>query len=365
MQRFAAASLVLVLALAAGAARAETLTNEEVIKLVEAKFSEELIAQKIGSSECRFDLSTDGLLKLKEKNVPPAIIKLMMDTNDRQLKEIKVAVQMALQGLKDKDPAQADRALRALKRLGPDAIGEIARQGLSSDSAAVRAGSAEAIGLIGHRDGLDPLFDALADREAEVRAAAARALKPVLDGEAAAARDKAVKRLLDMLRLVDKPRDGAVLALGWLGEARAAPEIRGLVEAINAPIVRRAAAAALGLMGDKDGLDLLIKIVLEDRDAEVRAAAAFSLAQLGDPKAVPPLLKSFERFPQERARLVGPLSRFRDPKVVAALIEAIDDEDPKVGELAWEALKVLTGERLKKSKQDWADWWELAGKKRF
>jgi len=62
---------------------------------------------------------------------------------------------------------------------------------------------------------------------------------------------------------------------------------------------------------------------------------------------------------------VGPMARFRDAAVVETFIEALEDEDTKVKDLAWEALKLLTGEALKKSKSVWNEWWELDGKKRF
>jgi HEAT repeat protein len=288
----------------------------------------------------------------------------MIDSHKEWRNKIKGAVQVALQGFKDSEPKQVERALRELKLLGPDAIPEIDKQGLNSDSTLVRAGAVECIGLIAHRDGLEPVFRMLVDREGEVRAAAAKALKPVAED-----REKVCARLTDMMGSLEQPRDGAVLALGYLKDLRAAPEIRKLTDVSSAPILRRAAVTALGLMEDKESLDLLVKCLIPDKpgsyNLEVSSAAAVSLARIGDSKAIRPLIKAFERYPQESSRLVGPLARFRDPQVVDTLIDALDHTDHTTSDLAWEALKMLTGSAMEKSKKDWRDWWDLDGRKRF
>jgi HEAT repeat protein len=373
MRRFAVIAAAAALILGAGTASAATLTNEDVITLTKklagedgklGKEAEELIVKSLTTSDCRFDVSPEQIVKLSDAKVPIRIISMMIDTHKEWKNRIKGAVQVALQGFKDGDPKLAERSLRELKGIGPDAIPYLEKDGLTSDSAGVRAGSAEALGLIGHRDGLEPVFRALLDREPEVRAAAAKAVKAVVED-----RDKALARLTDVLGATDQPRDGAVLALGYLKETRAAPEIRKLTEPSQTPLLRSAAATALGLMGDKDSVGLLITCMLPDKpggyNLEVSAAAAVSQARIGDPQAVKPMIKAFERYPQESARLIGPLSRFHDPLVVETLIDALDHTDPKASDLAWEALKMLTGGDLKKSKQDWRDWWDLDGRKRF
>jgi HEAT repeat protein len=361
--------LVLALALAgtarpASAGETEILTNDDIILLVESGLGEDIIAEKIRTSECRFDVSAKELVRLsKDKKVPQTLIKLMMQVEERWRRNLKGAVGVALQDFLNNDPKNYERGVRALKKLGPAAIGEISGQGLANESPEVRAGAAEALGQIAHRDAIDPLFDALADKDARVRAVAARSLKFAV-GEAE--REAACKRLTAMLQNLEVPRDGAVLALGHLKEKRAVAEIRTLAGPASAPMLRRAALEALGLMDDKDSVEALIKAVLEDRDTDCRAAAAFSLAQIGDAKAVPALVKAFsDRWPQDRERLVGPLARFRDPRVVEALIGALDDQNPRVGDLSLDALKLLTGENFKKAKQEWESWWELDGRKRF
>lgn len=56
----------------------DTLNNEDVIKLVRSKLPESIITQKINSSSCKFDISVDGLIKLKENNVGDNLINLIV-----------------------------------------------------------------------------------------------------------------------------------------------------------------------------------------------------------------------------------------------------------------------------------------------
>jgi hypothetical protein len=54
------------------------LTNEDIIKLVQAKLGNSIIIKKINSSPCAFDTSADGLVKLKGAGVSEAVIEAMV-----------------------------------------------------------------------------------------------------------------------------------------------------------------------------------------------------------------------------------------------------------------------------------------------
>ncbi len=56
----------------------EVLTNQSVIGMVKAGFSESVIIAKIRASERKFDTSTDALLKLKAEKVPDKVIEAML-----------------------------------------------------------------------------------------------------------------------------------------------------------------------------------------------------------------------------------------------------------------------------------------------
>ncbi len=57
----------------------EILTNKSIIDLHRAGLDDELIVAKIQSSECKFDLSTTGMIELKNKGVPSSLIRVMMN----------------------------------------------------------------------------------------------------------------------------------------------------------------------------------------------------------------------------------------------------------------------------------------------
>ncbi len=355
-------TLLLIGLLACPLARAETLSNEDVIELVKSKLSEKLIIKKIKLSNCRFDVSTKKLVELKKSGVPDTIIDLMVDTYDKWKKSIQGAVQVALQGFRDSAVASRERARRELRSLGPDAIPWVVSLGLDSKYTELRVGATAVLGDYAHRDALEPLFGVLADRNQAVREAAAGALKYVVEDKQ---RERIYKRLTGRLTDIEKPRDGAVLALGGLRMTKAAPDLRKMAKGDTSPRMRAVAVSALGDMVDKDSLDLIVKRLMDDRSTQVRSAAATALAKIGDKKAVAPLVKAFERYPQDRRNFVGPMASFRDAKIVETFIEALDDDDTKVKTLSWDALKMLTGESLKKDKSIWAEWWKLDGKARF
>ncbi len=60
------------------ASKPAPMTNRDVIKLAQAKISDEIIIAKIRQSPTNFDLSTDGIVQLKTAGVSEAVLKVMM-----------------------------------------------------------------------------------------------------------------------------------------------------------------------------------------------------------------------------------------------------------------------------------------------
>jgi hypothetical protein len=56
----------------------EVLTNDSIIGMVKAGLPESVIITKIGTSQRKFDTSTDGLIKLKAAKVPDKVIEAMI-----------------------------------------------------------------------------------------------------------------------------------------------------------------------------------------------------------------------------------------------------------------------------------------------
>ncbi|MEJ0038538.1 MAG: hypothetical protein WDO68_21090 [Gammaproteobacteria bacterium] len=75
----AAAALTFGLCGAGVAQTAKPMTNQDVIKMVQAKLSEETIAMAIRSAKPGFDTSADGLVKLSTAGVPEGLIKTIIE----------------------------------------------------------------------------------------------------------------------------------------------------------------------------------------------------------------------------------------------------------------------------------------------
>ena len=151
---------------------------------------------------------------------------------------------------------------------------------LRSSSAATRREAANKLGAM-RADASRALIEALTDKDASVREAAAFALGQI-------ATRSATERLTRLL--VDKDaevRATAAFALGYLGDRRSIAPLSKAQDDADAG-VRSSAVVGLGLMQDEDAVDELIEM-LNDPSFDVRYDAAWSLGQIGDADADGPL----------------------------------------------------------------------------
>ena len=79
MQWVIAAALALGLCVSASAQTAKPMTNQDVVKMVQAKLSEDTILLAIRAAKPGFDTSADGLVKLSTSGVPEGVIKAMIE----------------------------------------------------------------------------------------------------------------------------------------------------------------------------------------------------------------------------------------------------------------------------------------------
>lgn len=168
--------------------------------------------------------------------------------------------------------------------------------------------------------GPDAVANALADKDDDVRMAAARDLVSIRDARAAPA-------LIAFLRGNDHfRRQHAAEALGELRDPAAVPP---LIEALRGPDwdLREPAAGALGAIGDARAVPALLQ-ALKSQDPSVRWRAASALGEIGDRSAVPGLIASL-RHPDEYTR-----------------------------EAAAEALKTISGQDFGDDSSQWRQWWE-------
>jgi hypothetical protein len=172
------------------------------------------------------------------------------------------AIGLALGALSDDDAAVRELALGALDRLGALTDDHL-RAALADPSAQVRRRAVELIAL---RPGVD-LVPALHDPDPAVVEHAAWAA-----GEHEQVSDVVLDRLIELATAADDAlvREAAIAALGAVGDERGLAAI--LAGCDDKPAVRRRAVLALAPF-DGDEVEAAIDRALTDRDWQVRQAA--------------------------------------------------------------------------------------------
>jgi HEAT repeat protein len=102
----------------------------------------------------------------------------------------------------------------------------------------------------------------------------------------------AVQAAEQLIRLLDaadpQVRIAAAQTLGRIRAPAARPRLQEVAFDDEEPGVRSWAIGALGEIGDRDDVDLLLPL-LDDPSLRVRGATALALGRIGDPKALVPL----------------------------------------------------------------------------
>jgi len=112
--------------------------------------------------------------------------------------------------------------------------------------------------------------------------------------------------------------------------------------------VRRAAAGALGKVGDTRAVEPLIT-ALKDDDKDVRSAAVHALGELKDPRAIEPLIGAFgDRENVVREAAGATIVKIGSP-AVEFLITALKNDDSSVREMAVQTLGKLKDVRAVES----------------
>lgn len=259
------------------------------------------------------------------------------------------------------------------------------------------------------------LIKALAYKDSGVRIAAADALAPLKD-------PIAVEPLVELLRDDDAGvREASVRALAARGGVRVVEPLVGALSDTNVAVrgvaatavfrrlmtdpdqeARKATATAIGRVRAKDGVEPLIKAIM-DADEGVRVAAIKALHAIGDVAAIQPLIVvlAHEQVRQKttgrsslavertvsqaldglctveaidvlqaalahddadvREIAVKRLARIGSPLVADALVSRLDDEDPIIrraaarglAEIQWEPPRNALGARYWSALRDW------------
>jgi HEAT repeat protein len=152
-----------------------------------------------------------------------------------------------------------------------------------------------------------------------------------------------------LYQLVETLRDGkgmfcffAAVGLSKAGESAVQPLIEALQD--EQYIVRQAAAAALGDMGDKRAVEGLVER-LGDASDVVRQSAAVSLGKLGAGEAVEPLLRAIgDESELVRKAVVNALGMIGDERAVPALKRAAVEDTEAVAERARAVMQEMKAE---------------------
>ena len=125
-------------------------------------------------------------------------------------------------------------------------------------------------------------------------------------------------------------------------------------------LVRSAALQALLVQRPISAVDVARR-VRTDVSPMVRWDAAKILSDLGGAPRVPALIEMLSGDPDENVRREAAkgLSRYDEPRVIRALITALDDESDSVSHVARESLvKLSSGLDLGAKREAWEKWWK-------
>jgi len=210
--------------------------------------------------------------------------------------EVAVPVLVAhLEGKLDGDPATAVMLLRDLEdpRATPALIAELDRGRLGRELVL------EALGRIGDPRALVPVLGLLGDKDAAVRLAAMRALRPLI-----AHGSRAADVIADMLR--DQEAEIRLLAAEYLGLMRAEAAVPALIELATGGgelALRAAAITALGEIGNARATGPLLDILAGGPD-ELHLPASSALIYIQDPRSVDRLLELAGRVSRDNRAMV-------------------------------------------------------------
>jgi HEAT repeat protein len=115
---------------------------------------------------------------------------------------------------------------------------------------------------------------------------------------------------------------------------------RALIEALDdrEPLVAEAAAWSLGEREDRDAVDVLATAATTHADALVREAAVAALGAIGDDRGLAAILTATKDKPAVRRRAVLALAPFEGDEVDEALQAALHDRDWQVRQAAEDLL---------------------------
>jgi HEAT repeat protein len=229
--------------------------------------------------------------------------------------------------LGDTSPGVRDDARRALNEMGEVAVPALIQLGLWNPDDLLRKNAVAALVKVGP-SAIDPLIKALKGKEPRVRAGAAQALGVLSEKKAIA---PLIEVLADRETIVRQEAFTSLIAIG-------SPATNGLIKALvhPSPSVRRNASVILRRIG-RPTVQPLTQAT-SHANPGMRAAATRLLGQIGDPMAIPFLVKAL-RDPQEAVQelAVEAIVPFGQ-KAIDPLVAVLRENEPVFHGRAFSAL---------------------------
>jgi len=265
-----------------------------------------------------------NVAKLKKRKNTGALIRAL-DNEDRS---VRTAAVEALGELGD------SRAVLPLISLLED----------PGEETALREQVCAALGLIGGPRAVEALASVLKDDDWDVRGAAAEALSEI--AWEPGTHETAISYWISRLVSYDYDNDchyvngEAVDALVKIG----GPAVEPLIDLLHQHdrLLRSAAIAALGMIGDRGAVEPLVS-VLEEEDNWLRKKAADSLGDIASEEGVKPLVSVIGDCARSKGvckAAINALVKIGDRRAVEPLVSVLQDDDVrKVAEKALEQLR--------------------------
>lgn len=172
---------------------------------------------------------------------------------------------------------------------------------------------------------------ALTNKNPKIRSAALFALNKI----GALAEDELISGLGDPVGMVR--RTSCEISAGYSNISLA----QNLID--DDPFVVEMALWALGEREDASQLQKICEIAKSHSESLVREAAIASIGAIGDPSGLDSVLASFSDRPNVRRRAVVALAAFEGPRVTEALERATHDRDWQVRQIAEDLLQITEG----------------------
>jgi len=200
----------------------------------------------------------------------------------------KIEKYIKTMGKEQKAPTR-DNYMRMLVDIGPKAVDPLLRHLDSDSDDIIRGYCCLTLGKIGDKSAEGPIKKALKDKNADVRARAAKGLTDLI-------KVKAIPHLIEVLK--DKhetPRESAQKCLLELGDSAVEPLINDCLIQSEDPFLRNQGMVILGRMGKKV-TPRLIQLLESSTEADVQIMTAKTLRDIGDKSALDPIKNAAEKY---------------------------------------------------------------------